>query len=88
MNNTNLIFRNDSNIIELTKQVNKIRLANKNNWYQVTFENETTREKTRIKCFNTWVQLSEKPIFSNCMDATITQFKNNISKGLEKLIKL
>ena len=86
MENTTLIFNSASSDDELTKQVNKIRLSNKNKWYQITFENETTGEKTRLKCFSTWVQLTEKPIFDTGMDYTPTQFKENIKQGIFKLI--
>lgn len=86
MNNTTLIYNSQTDVNELVKQVNKVRLANKNNWYQVSFENETSGQLTRIKCYNTWIQLSEKPLFSNAMDMKIKEFKENLNRGLTKLI--
>jgi hypothetical protein len=88
MENTIIVINKNSNSTEIAKQVNKVRLSNKNNWYQITFENETTGEKTRLKIYNTWIQLTEKPVFSTGMDATPTQFKNNIQNGISKLINL
>lgn len=86
MQNTNLVIHTQSNPKEIAKQVNKVRLANKNNWYQITFEHDTTGEKTRLKCYNTWIQLSEKPVFPTVMDVKPTQFKMNIEQGVKELL--
>ena len=88
MENTNLVYNEKSNVLDLVKKANKVRLDNKNKWYQLTFENETSGDKTFLKCFGTWVQLSAKPIFSTSMDNTPTQFKSNIEKGLKTLTTL
>ena len=87
METTIIIFNSLSNATELSNQANKIRLSNKNKWYQISFENETTGEKVGLKCFNTWVQICTKPLFHNCMDNTPTEFKKNISEGVKKLIE-
>ena len=42
MENTFLVFNSRSIPSELAKQANKVRLANKNKWYQITFENEVS----------------------------------------------
>jgi len=86
MKNTILIFNSNSRPEELAKQANKIRLNNKNSWYQIQFKNETTGEKTGLKIFNTWVQLTTKPIFNTAMDQTPGEFKANIKNGLINLI--
>jgi len=72
---------------DLTKQANKVRLSNKNSWYQITFENETSGECTRLKCFGTWVQMAEFNAFNTTMDQTAGQFKENITNGLKALIE-
>ena len=86
MENTILIFNSLSDPAAIAKQANKIRLNNKNLWYQIQFENETTKEKTRLKIFNTWIQLTTKPIFNTAMDQTPGEFKANIKNGLINLI--
>jgi hypothetical protein len=63
MNTTIIVYNNTSNSVEIAKQANKVRLNNKNKWYQIAFENETTGDKTTLKIYNTWIQLSSKPIF-------------------------
>jgi len=86
MKNTTLIYRSDSSAQELAKQANKTRLANKNSWYQITFENETSGNKTRLKCFNTWIQRADNPYFETAGDNTPTQFKINIEAGVINLL--
>lgn len=87
MQNTNLVFNSLTSTEELTKQVNKVRLANKNKWYQISFENETTGKLTRLKIYNTWIQITENVHFETGMDYTITEFKENVKKGVTNLIK-
>ena len=86
MKNTTLIYNSASSAQELAKQANKVRLANRNSWYQITFENETTGEKIRLKCYKTWIQIAENPYFETTMDNTPTQFKEHVSKGVQVLI--
>jgi hypothetical protein len=86
MENTNIVLTNERNIDQLVKEVNKVRLSNKNKWYQITFKNNDSGETTRIKAYNTWIQLSEKPVFSNAMELTATEFKSNVKSGLLKLL--
>ena len=74
---------NNNNPKEIIKQVNKFRLDNKNNWYQlqITCNNYTHK----IKAFGTWLQIcrtykGEKLLYNNSssMDITPTQFKEHI----------
>jgi hypothetical protein len=86
MENTTLTFNSASSAQDLAKQANEVRLANKQRWYQITFENETSGNKTRLKCFNTWIQKAENPYFETSSDNTPTQFKINIEAGAINLL--
>lgn len=87
MERTVLVFNSTSDPVAIAKQANKIRLANKGQWYQLVFENETTGERTNLKCFDTWVQKSNSKVFGTVMGVNPTGFKKNIEQGIEELIK-
>ena len=86
MTTETIVINSKSNPTEVAKQVNKVRLANKNKWYQVAFLNEETNDKTIIKVYNTWVQLATKPLFDTSMDKKPTEFKEDIADSVSKLI--
>jgi len=67
-----------SEISEAIKEANKIRLQNKNVWYVLNF----VYFDVTIKCFNTWLQKSNKGYFNNSMEQSIKQFKDNLLHGL------
>ena len=73
-----LTIKQSNNIKETVQKINKFRLENKNSWYQV----HIVDKDIKLKCFDTWIQLSTKPLFSTCGDMTPTEFKNNLTKGL------
>lgn len=62
-------------------EINKFRLSNKNKWYQINVNNG----EVCLKCYNTWIQISTKPLFSNIADITPTQFKKELFNGLSRL---
>tara|TARA_R100000951_G_scaffold115320_1_gene123036 strand:+ start:899 stop:1156 length:258 start_codon:yes stop_codon:yes gene_type:complete len=69
---------------EAIKEINKFRLSNKNNWYQI--ELNYSPYVYKMKIYNTWIQ-----IFMQCenntinyntsgpMDINIKQFKEKLS---------
>ena len=67
------------------KQINKARLDNRNNWYQIKLIYGSHIFK--LKIYNTWIQLGYKydmdnnlvNTFDNCMDRTPIQFKNDLA---------
>lgn len=72
---------------ELANVINKIRLQNKNNWYQLHITTSTNLYK--IKAYNTWMQLvyvynkdtlQLKYKDSSPMDLKPTQFKEFIKR--------
>lgn len=72
---------------EIIKEVNKFRLENKNNWYQVQITCNNYTHK--IKAFGTWLQIcrtykDEKLLYNNpsSMDIKPTQFKQHIKSIL------
>ena len=81
---TNFIITNKQS--EAIKQINKIRLANKNNWYQINLTFGTNVFK--FKMYDTWIQLGYKydlnnnliTTFDNGMDRTIMQWKTDLAK--------
>ena len=81
-----LVYKSNSDAKILATSVNKFRLQNKNKWYQIAFENETSGERKYLKCFNTWVQITEVPVIDTVMDLKPTEFIQNIEKGIEWLI--
>ncbi len=81
-----LVYKSQSNSSDLAKLANTFRLQNKNKWYQICFENETSGQRKYLKCFNTWVQISHVPAISTVMDAKPTEFVENIKSGLDWLI--
>ena len=65
----------------LIKLINKHRLENKNNWYQISIA--LNGYNYEMKCYNTWVQLcyvykDNKLLYNNSspMDLSIKDFKN------------
>ena len=81
-----LVYKSNSDSSLLAVSVNKFRLQNKNKWYQILFENETSGERKYLKCFNTWVQITQVPAISTVMDAKPTEFVSNIQAGIDWLI--
>ena len=83
------MLENYTNIKEVIKDINKVRLNNRDRWNFVIFYFEGVR--IEIKLFNTWVQiLNINGIkYSNCMGANITDFKKYLSdtiiKGVENV---
>tara|TARA_R100001463_G_scaffold77580_1_gene131707 strand:+ start:1011 stop:1292 length:282 start_codon:yes stop_codon:yes gene_type:complete len=93
MQKTNYITTNEKN--EALKLINKIRLANKNKWYFIELIHNN--KKYEIKGFGTWLQLFKLNLkfnrsslciyscvdYSNCMDQTISQYKEHILNVLD-----
>jgi len=69
-------------IKETVKQINKFRLLNKNKWYQINI----IPINAKLKIFDTWIQLSTIPYFDTGMEFTPTEFKNNLTNGISKLL--
>ena len=81
-----LVYKSNSDAKLLAISVNKFRLSNKNKWYQICFENENSGDRKYLKCFNTWVQITEIPKIDTVMDLKPTEFIKNIENGIEWLI--
>jgi hypothetical protein len=81
-----VVYKSMSNSSDLAKLVNTFRLQNKNKWYQICFENETSGQRKYLKCYNTWVQISEVPEIETVMDLKPGEFVSNIQKGIDSLI--
>ena len=78
---TNYITTNKKE--EAIKLINKTRLSNKNNWYQI---NLNYKDKVyNIKAYDTWLQIFTDKTFnySNCMDESTTKFKEHLSNVLK-----
>ena len=73
-----LTIKQSNNIKETVQKINKFRLENKNSWYQVHISDRDVK----LKMFDTWVQVQTKPLFCTGMDMNPTEFKNNLTKGL------
>ncbi len=77
---TNYITTNKKE--EAIKLINKVRLSNKNNWYQINLNYKD--EVYNIKAYDTWVQIfTDNTYYSNCMDESVTKFKEHLSKVLK-----
>ncbi len=72
----------------LIKLINKHRLENKNNWYQISiYYNGYNYE---MKCFNTWLQLcyvykNNKLLYNAAspMELNVKQFKQYLNKTIK-----
>jgi len=77
------------NTNEIIKQVNKFRLENKNNWYQLDIIHNGHQFKGKM--FNTWAQIFRKYKDGKClydspspMDMKIGDFKEWLTKSITK----
>ena len=79
--NTNYITTNKKE--DAIKLINKVRLSNKNNWYQINLNYKD--EVYNIKAYDTWLQIftNNTSNYSNCMDESVTKFKEHLSKVLK-----
>jgi hypothetical protein len=68
---------------EAVKEINKLRLSNKNRWF--CFNGRVNNKEVKAKVFNTWLQifLIDDKNGSNPMDQTPGQFKQHILTHLE-----
>lgn len=81
------LFIEDKTTDEVVKEINKARLRNKNQWFQVEVFME--EYKYQFKIFNTWAQIGRKRWINtgqlvyndpNCMDQKVSEFKEYLSK--------
>jgi hypothetical protein len=66
------------------KQINKLRLDNKNKWIFVTVNLNGLNYK--FKFYDTWIQIAENPEgrrSSSAMDISVGEFKNYLKKFFE-----
>ena len=70
------------------KTINDLRLKNKNKW--VFFTGVVENKKVELKLYNTWLQIYKVNglDFSNCMDRKPTEFKEDLLKGLNYMVKV
>ena len=70
---------NEENFI---KTINNLRIENKNKWY--FWEGIVNNKNVQIKGFKTWLQIYTIDGIdnSNCMERTVTQFKEDLLKPL------
>tara|TARA_R110002167_G_scaffold18218_1_gene68622 strand:+ start:969 stop:1238 length:270 start_codon:yes stop_codon:yes gene_type:complete len=73
-----------SHPVELIKQINKLRLENKNQWFHV-LATVAGRPTVSFKIYGTWIQIARwtnsegRTINSpNCGDRSVTQFKADL----------
>jgi hypothetical protein len=72
------------NTIDFVKEINRLRLANKNEWYTTAcFVNGKI---IRLKGFNTWIQVIriDDHSDSGLMDITVSQFKKQLKIWAEQ----
>ena len=64
------------------KDINKLRLDNKNKWLFLRCEFDN--KHIEIKLYNTWLQVYKVDgiNYSNCMDRNIKQFKDDLARGI------
>ena len=76
------------NTKEFVKMVNSTRLANKNKWY--TLSGEVNGCNFEVKGFGTWLQvMSVNGInCANCMDQSVTEFKQHLNTVADEAAKL
>lgn len=74
--------------LEFVKTVNALRLTNKNKWY--TLQGTVNGCNFEIKGFSTWLQvMSVNGInCANCMEQSVTEFKQHLKTVAEEAIKL
>ena len=72
----------------LIKLINKYRLDNKNNWYQISIS--CNGYNYEMKCYDTWVQIcyiykDNKLLYNNPsnMDMNIKQFKEYLEQTIK-----
>jgi len=68
-------------IDEFIKEINILRLKNKNNWYQWT--GTVDGKKVKIKGYKTWLQIFKVSGIdnSNPMERNVKQFKDDLQKA-------
>ena len=76
------------NTLDFVKTVNKLRLDNKNKWYTLT--GTVNGCNFEIKGFGTWLQVMRVAGCNapNCMEQSITEFKQHLKTVAEEAIKL
>ena len=73
----------DKEVDQFVKDVNSLRLTNKNKWY---YYNATVNGRSvQIKAYGTWLQVFniDNINYSNVMDMSITDFKIHLKKSLK-----
>ena len=65
---------------EFVKTINKLRLDNKNKWFW--WHGYVTGYRVELKCYNTWLQVFrvEGVNWPNCMDESVTKFKEALRR--------
>ena len=65
---------------DFIKEVNSLRLNNKNSWYQ--FTGEVEGKQVSLEGYNTWLQIFKVNglDYSNGMDAKVGEFKTALEK--------
>lgn len=96
MNNLNIYpiestYKNPLYKETVIKEINKFRLSNKNNWFQVHIRYNGYEYKMKI--YNTWVQLNYTYkddgnnflLYNNSsnMDMNVKEFKNYLNKAIK-----
>lgn len=68
---------------DFVKQVNTLRLANKNRWY--SWQGIVNNKTIVIKGFNTWLQLFivDGLQCGNCADRSVKDFKSDLASAVE-----
>ena len=68
---------------DFIKEINALRLANKNRWY--SWQGVVNNKTVVIKGFNTWLQLLlvDGLQCGNCADRSVKDFKNDLASAVE-----
>jgi len=80
----NIINVKNNDITMAVKDINKLRLSNKNKWLFI--EVDGLKEKVLIKGFGTWLQIFKtvdgRHLGDGCMDQSVSAYKKELTNGL------
>ena len=62
------------------KDINKMRLANKNKWF--LFQGVVNFKTVQVKCYNAWLQIY-KVNYAGLMDINVKDFKEALRRGVK-----
>jgi len=80
-----LVIENETNKEEIIKRINKFRLENKNNWYQLDIT--YTPNRYLVKAFNTSIQIFKEANrninYGGIYDLNVSEFKSYLYDNIK-----